>query len=89
MAKMMRMVVVMSCPPTPCSPTARVVPGGLSKRDNILRTVILYNFSKLQVASNDSHLVWCLVRIVQGITFAPPEQKQTCTALLAVYSTDV
>lgn len=33
MAKVMRMGVVMRCPPTPCSPTARVVPGGLSKRD--------------------------------------------------------
>lgn len=33
MDKVMRMVVVMRCPPTPCSPTARVVPGGLSKRD--------------------------------------------------------
>ena len=56
---------------------------------NILRTVILYNFSKLQVASNHSHLVRRLVRIVQRVTFAPPEQKQTCAALLAVYSTDV
>jgi len=33
MAEVVRMVVVMRCPPTPCSPTARVVPGGLSKRD--------------------------------------------------------
>lgn len=56
---------------------------------NILWAVTLYDLSKLQVASNHRHLVGCLVGIVECITFTAAKQKQTCTTLLAVHSTNV
>lgn len=56
---------------------------------NILKAMALYNLGKLQVTSNHCHLVGGLVGIVERITLTTPKQEQTCTALLAVHSTDM